>query len=501
VDFTRRSGVLLHPTSLPGPLGQGDIGPAAYQLLRDLHRAGQRVWQLLPLQPPDCHGSPYAASSAFAGDPLLISPELLKDDGLLDARDFKDIPTFPEGRIVREAAGARWQLLARAFAAFRSQAGAREKAELERFRAENALWLEDHALFVALRDALGAPYWERWPTLLRRHVPSALNEARREHEHAIEAEVFRQWVFFTQWQRLRTFAHGLGIELFGDVPIFVARDSSDVWGRPELFSLDAQGAPTVVAGVPPDLFSDTGQLWGNPLFDWPIHARGMYGWWIERVRHTLSLVDILRIDHFRGFAGYWEIPAAAKTAVTGRWVPGPAIGLFKAVHAALGDLPIVAEDLGVVTEDVTELLEQTGFPGMKVLQFAFDGDPKNPFLPEAFDERCVVYPGTHDNDTTAGWLATEKPEVVKRVVARTGPSDPAWGMVELGLASKAFLAIAAAQDVLGLGNEARMNLPGTISAKNWSWRLRPGQLDAATLDRLRAATERHGRLRRGSPVG
>jgi 4-alpha-glucanotransferase len=496
MDLTRRAGVLLHPTSLPGPWGQGDLGPSAHQFLRDLQQAGQRVWQLLPLQPPDCHGSPYAASSAFAGDPMLVSVDVLRDEGLLEPRDFDGLPAFPEGRTSPAAAPVRAQLLARAFAAFRAQAGPRERGELEQFREEHAFWLEDHALFVALRDAFGAPYWERWPDRLRRHIPGALIQVRREHEHAVDLEVFKQWLFHRQWTRLRSFAHGLGVHVFGDVPIFVARDSSDVWARPELFHLDAQGAPLVVAGVPPDLFSETGQLWGNPLFDWPIHARGNYGWWIERVRHTFGLVDILRIDHFRGFAGYWEIPGDAETAVTGQWVPGPGLELFKAIKAVLGDLPIVAEDLGVVTEDVTELLEQTGFPGMKVLQFAWDGDPKNPFLPERIDELNVVYTGTHDNDTTAGWLASEKPAVRARVVARTGAADPVWGMVELAHASKAFLAVVPVQDVLGLGNAARMNLPGTKSEKNWSWRLEPGQLELVALEKLRALTEKHGRAPR-----
>lgn len=493
MDLTRKSGLLLHPTSLPGPFGMGDLGPAAYQFVRDLQQAGQQVWQVLPLQPPDCHGSPYAASSAFAGDPMLVSVEVLRDEGLLEPRDFDGLPTFPEGRVTYEACAVRAQLLGRAFAAFRAQAGQRERIELEQFREENAFWLEDHALFVALRDAYGAPYWDRWPEQLRRHVPHALVQARREHEHAVDAEVFRQWLFHRQWSRLRSFAHGLGVKIFGDVPIFVARDSSDVWARPELFFVDEQGAPSVVAGVPPDLFSETGQLWGNPLFDWTIHARGGYAWWIERVRHALSLVDILRIDHFRGFAGYWEIPAGAETAIDGRWVPGPGMAFFRAIQAALGDLPIVAEDLGVITEDVTALLEETGFPGMKVLQFAFDGDPKNPFVPERHDERSVVYTGTHDNDTTAGWLASEPPAVRARVVERTGSDDPVWGLVELAFASPAFLAVVPAQDVLGLGNDARMNLPGTKSDKNWSWRLRPGQLELVALERLRELTLRSGR--------
>jgi 4-alpha-glucanotransferase len=488
----RQSGVLLHPTQLPGRFGRGDLGPAAHAFVQQLAAAGQTYWQILPLGPPDCHGSPYAAMSAFAMDPLLASLELLVDDGLLEAADLAGA-TFPEGRIVPQAQAAREKLLDKAYQAFKRDAGPEETSELEHFRAAHAYWLEDHALFVALRGALGAPYWERWPDRLRRHLPGAVAEARAKHQAAIDAEVFRQYLVHDHWGRLRAEAHQAGVRIFGDVPIFVARDSSDVWARPELFFLDGQGEPTVVAGVPPDLFTEDGQLWGNPLFDWAIHARTGWAWWIERVRHTLSLVDLLRIDHFRGFAGYWEIPGDAKTARGGRWVPGPRGALFEAIKAELGELPIVAEDLGVVTEDVTALLESTGFPGMKVLQFAFDGDPLNPFLPENVSEGNTIYPGTHDNDTTAGWFAKETSKTKALVTARVG-HDPVQGLIDLALKSPAFLAVIPVQDLLGLGTEARTNEPGSVAASNWSWRLGPGQLTPAVLERLRAATARHGRL-------
>lgn len=494
MDLVRKSGVLLHPTQLPGPLGRGDLGPAAHAFVRDLARAGQSVWQVLPLGPPDCHGSPYAASSAFALDPLLASPELLVEDGLLERKDLVGI-SLPEGRVVPEAEAVRRRLLDRAWETFRRDGGPEQETALERFRDDNAWWLEDHALFVALREELGAPFWERWPAQLRRHLPRAVEEARARSGAAIDAEVFRQWLVDDHWRRLRAAAHAAGLQVFGDVPIFVARDSSDVWARPELFFLDGEGEPTFVAGVPPDLFTEDGQLWGNPLFDWAVHARTGHAWWIERVRRTFQLVDLLRIDHFRGFAGYWEIPAGAETARGGRWVPGPRRALFDSIVDSLGELPIVAEDLGVVTEDVTELLEQTGFPGMKILQFAFDGDPKNPFVPSTYDERCVVYPGTHDNETLAGWWLDQEPEVQARVRELIGPdADPVWGLIELGLASKAFLAVTPLQDLLALGNEARTNEPGSISADNWSWRLRPAQLGDGPLQRLRDLTAKHGRL-------
>lgn len=495
MDWTRRSGVLAHPTMLPGRLGAGDLGPAAHAFVAQLAEAGQAVWQVLPLGPPDGIGSPYAAASAFAGDALLVSPEALVEDGLLARADLARAPSFPEGVVAREAGEVRLALLERARAAFEADAGPADRAAFEAFRADHADWLHDHALFQALRRAHGAPFWERWPAGLRRHLPRDVARARRELRAEVEAEELRQWLFRRQWEALRAAAHARGVEVFGDVPIFVARDSADVWAHPELFWLDAAGEPTVVAGVPPDVFSVDGQLWGNPLFDWGVHARTGYAWWIERVRRTLELVDLVRIDHFRGFAGYWEIPAAAATAREGRWVPGPGPDLFAALEAALGPLPVVAEDLGVITPDVTALLERTGLPGMKILQFAFDGDPGNPFLPENMSPRCVAYPGTHDNQTTAGWLATAPDEQRARLAARVGREDDlVWGMAEVCLGSPAFLAVLPLQDVLELDDRARTNVPGTCEG-NWSWRLRPGELDPARLARLRALTAATGRLR------
>lgn len=492
---SRLSGVLLHPTSLPGPLGRGDLGPAAHAFLEDLAAAGQGVWQVMPLHPPGYGGSPYAGGSAFAGDPLLISPELLVEDGLLEPKDLDAAPRFPEGRLSHESDRPRRRLLRRAWERFQTLGSAEERQALAAFRERESYWLEDWALFAAVKEAHDQrAFWEWPPARLRRALPGERRAALHTHRDAVEAEVFYQHLFFRQWGRLRRRAHQLGIKIMGDVPIFVARDSADVWAHPELFCLDAAGELEVQAGVPPDAFSDDGQLWGNPLYDWKVHARTAWAWWIERLRTALALTDLVRIDHFRGFASYWEVPIGEPTARGGRWVPGPRMALFRALRGALGeDLPIVAEDLGELTPDVPELLEASGLPGMKVLQFAWDADPDHPFKPENYDANCVVYTGTHDNETTAGWWTHQEDEVQQRVLARVGAAGPVWGLIELALASRACLAIVPAQDLLELGNEARMNHPGRANG-NWSWRLLPGQLDRERLARLRALTERHGRL-------
>ena len=495
LDPTRRSGVLLHPTSLPGPFGRGDLGPAAHAFLRDLAAAGQTVWQVLPLHPTGFGGSPYAGGSAFAGDPLLLSPELLLQDGLIERAELEGLPRFAEGRLDFQAERPRRALLRRMADRFRARAGAEARAALEQFREAQSYWVEDWALFAAMKDAHDLrAFWEWEPEGARRALPGELRAARRRHREAIEAEVLWQQLFFQQWGRLRASARELGVRIMGDVPIFVARDSADVWRHPALFCLDAQGELEVQAGVPPDAFSDDGQLWGNPLYDWKVHARTDWAWWTERLRVAIELADMVRVDHFRGFASYWEVPARDDTARGGRWLPGPRLSLFQALRRNLGcDLPIVAEDLGEVTPDVPDLLEATGFPGMRILQFAWDEDPEHPFKPENYDENCVVYTGTHDNETTAGWWAHQQDEVKKRVLARVGPAGPVWGLIELGLASRAFLALVPAQDLLELGNEARMNSPGKAQG-NWLWRLLPGQLGEKPLARLRELSERHRRV-------
>jgi 4-alpha-glucanotransferase len=503
MDLTRTSGVLLHPTSLPGPHGRGDLGPAAYAFLTDLARAGQRVWQVLPVGPPGYGGSPYAGSSAFAGDTLLISPELLVDDGLLAADDLVGAPELPEGQVSDDGSDWRRALLARAWGRFQEGARDEDRSALAAFRRREAYWLEDYALFVALKAHHGGgAFWTCWPRDLWRALPHAVRAARREHAPAIEQEVFSQWLFDRQWRRLRDHARELGVQVVGDLPIYVARDCADVWQRPELFELGPDGEPTAVAGCPPDAFAEDGQLWGNPLYDWPLHARTAYAWWIERTRRALDLADVVRIDHFRGFASYWEVPAADETAKDGNWIDGPRMALFDAIRAALGDeLPIVAEDLGEVTPDVPELLEATGFPGMRIMQFAFyDDDPEHTFKLENHVEGCVVYTGTHDNETTAGWYAALDDEARTRVQTALGATDPdaltphdvAWGLIGMVQASPAYLAIIPAQDLLGLDNAARMNFPGKDEG-NWGWRLLPGQLTEQVWDRLRALSREHGR--------
>ncbi len=492
MDLTRRSGVLLHPTSLPGPYGRGDLGPQARAFVDWLAAAGQRTWQVLPLGPPGYGGSPYAALSAFAGDVLLVSPDLLVEEGLLDRADLAAAPASAPGHVSAEAGRWRRQVLVKAARRFLADAGAKEQAALDRFRDEQAYWLHDYALFSALkRSHDGRPYWE-WPQSLRRHLPHALHDAGRERGEAVAVEEVLQLLFWRQWSGLREHARARGVEVLGDLPIFVARDSADVWAHPALFLLDGEGEPTAVAGVPPDMFSEDGQRWGNPLYDWRIHGRTGYAWWIERIRHELERCDLVRVDHFRGFASYWEVPADADTARDGEWVVGPRMKLFNATRAALGDLPVVAEDLGYITPDVTELLAQTGFPGMRILQFAFyEDDAEHPFLPENHPRESVVYTGTHDNQTTASWWLDLDDEARARVSARVDGADPVWGLIELALGSPAFLSVVPAQDLLGLDDRARMNSPGTEEG-NWSWRLeRP--LDAALADRLRARTAAHGR--------
>jgi 4-alpha-glucanotransferase len=473
MKFNRSAGILLHPTSLPGAYGIGDLGPQALRWIDFLSDAGCRLWQVLPLGPTGYGDSPYQCFSAFAGNPYLISPESLLKEDLLHPDDLYDRPRFPNGR-VDFGAVINWKLgvLDRSYHRFIHTNSPRLKSAYDQFCAQNAAWLDDFALFMALKEVNGWASWTTWPLPIRQRNPQALVAARQKLNVAIQRQVYRQFIFFRQWSRLQNYAHEKGIQIIGDVPIFVAHDSADVWANPGLFFLDESGMPTVVAGVPPDYFSPTGQLWGNPLYRWDRHASNGYSWWLSRIRSVLQLVDIIRIDHFRGFAGYYEVPGDAPTAEHGRWVIAPGKEFFQTVRTALGDLPILAEDLGVITPDVEELRDSFELPGMRILQFAFSSGPQYNFLPHHYPQQCVVYTGTHDNDTTLGWyqrVSGEEKEFYHRYMNRDG-SEVSWDMIRCAWSSVAVFALAPFQDFLGLDNTARMNYPGNPSG-NWTWRM------------------------------
>ena len=478
MSFERSSGILLHPTSLPGGHGIGDLGDEAFRWVEFLADSGQRLWQLLPLGPTGFGDSPYQCFSAFAGNPYLISLDRLHAAGLLDEDDLVGAPaddpqTVDFGAVIPY----KLQRLGKAARAFLASADDDERAAFDAFTARQAYWLEDYALFMAIKEAHGDGAWNAWPEELRLREEPALAEAREVHADAIMRQKVWQHFFDRQWRAVKDHANASGIRIVGDIPIFIAYDSADAWANPELFHIDEAGDPTVVAGVPPDYFSETGQRWGNPLYRWKRMEENGYAWWIRRFASTLEFVDIVRVDHFRGFEAYWEIPASEPTAVKGRWVRGPGQDFFDAVGAALGRLPIIAEDLGVITPEVDTLRTQNDLPGMKVLQFAFAGDASDPYLPHNYERDFVAYTGTHDNDTTTGWYR-QAPEAerdyVRRYLAR-GDENISWEFIRLAQRSVADVAIFPLQDALGLGSEARMNTPGT-AAGNWTWRFTWDQL-------------------------
>jgi 4-alpha-glucanotransferase len=484
MTFKRSSGILFHPTSLPGPYGIGDLGPQAYKFIDWLSSTGSKLWQVLPLGPTGYGDSPYQCFSAFAGNPYLISPDELLLEGLLTRDDLENKPAFSESH-VDFGALIPWKLdlLQKAFSRFQSSPEPLRQA-FDFFRSENAFWLDDYALFMALKESHGGGSWNAWPEVIKRRQKPAIHKAQIEFAEAILRFTFYQFMFFRQWNKLCTYAHEHEIQIIGDIPIFVAYDSSDVWANPDLFFLDKDGNPTVVAGVPPDTFSATGQLWGNPLYNWETHKMDGYNWWISRIRYSLKNVDILRFDHFRGFAGYYEIPADHKTAEFGRWVTGPGKDFFRVVNKQLGEglttsgtgLPMIAEDLGLVTADVIELLNAFDLPGMKVLQFGFSG-PDNPFLPHNYAPNCVAYTGTHDNNTARGWFsaADANEREFAKLYLHVDGSDFAWDLIRAVWSSVADLAITPMQDVLDCGNEGRMNFPSRLGG-NWSWRIREDEL-------------------------
>jgi 4-alpha-glucanotransferase len=485
--------VLLHPTSLPGPYGIGDLGPVALEWIDVLATAGQTWWQILPLGPTGFGDSPYQSFSAFAGNPLLLSPEVMARDGLLRASDVPS-PRFPADHVdYGPVIGYKQALLTRAWENYQAGAAFSLRSAFETFCARQTAWLDDYALFMALKEAHDGNSWHSWSPDLVLRKPGALEKARRTLAASIGRQKFGQFLFARQWAEVKRHAHDRGIKLIGDAPIFVSIDSSDVWANPDLFLLDEECKPTVVAGVPPDYFSQTGQLWGNPHYDWARMKKTGYAWWIARMKATLAQVDLVRLDHFRGFEAAWEIPAENTTAEIGQWVPGPGADLLGALHNALGSLPLIAEDLGVITPPVEALREQFHLPGMRILQFAFSGSD-NRFLPHHYVRNTVVYTGTHDNDTTVGWYA-EAPDDEKRFLRRYLPAagdDIAWDLIRVAWGSVADRALAPLQDLLSLPTSARMNYPGR-PAGNWVWRFTTGQVTPALIDRLGDLTALYSR--------
>ncbi len=499
MKVSRSSGILLHPTSLPGRYGIGDLGEWAYRFVDYLREAGQSIWQVLPLGPTSYGDSPYQCLSAFAGNPLLISLDQLVTEGWLTEEELSDTPNFPANRVdYGVVIDYHRALLDRAFARFDETASAETRAEFTSWCELNKDWLEDFALFAALKDHHGGRPWVEWPQGEALRDAQTLVEAAAQHARKINGFRFQQWLFHRQWFALKTYANDRGIRLFGDIPIFVAHDSSDVWANRDLFFLDEHGYPTVVAGVPPDYFSETGQRWGNPLYNWERLADDGYAWWIRRIKQTLETVDVVRIDHFRGFEAYWEVPASEPTAVQGRWVKGPGMAFFSVILETLGSLPIIAEDLGVITPEVEALRDGLGLPGMKILQFAW-GEPhgKDPFLPHNYVPNCVVYTGTHDNNTTIGWYHEEATPAMKTYLNQyldREVREVNWDLIRLGMASVAHTFIVPMQDVLSLNSDQRMNLPGR-EAGNWSYRCLPADLEnGAARDRLAFYTRIYARL-------
>jgi 4-alpha-glucanotransferase len=506
MKFPRAAGILLHPTSLPSRFGVGDFGTEAFAFIDFLVKAEQTLWQILPLGQTGYGDSPYQCFSAFAGNLNLISPEKLVEDGFLQAADLEDLPEF-SGTKVDFGAVVKYKtpLLRKAFELFRRTSDIETIAAFHLFCDENAFWLEDYVLFRAIKFSQEQVSWQDWDAGLKLRDPETLEEARRELDDDIFAQKFYQFIFFKQWNALKAYANKNGVKIIGDIPIFVALDSADVWCNPSQFKLNADGSPKVIAGVPPDYFSKTGQLWGNPIYNWDAMRNDGFRWWCDRVRHTLKTVDMFRVDHFRGFAASWEVPGGDTTAERGQWVNVPGKDLFSTLRWVFGDLPVLAEDLGVITPDVEELRDGFGFPGMRILQFAWGGDAKNLDLPHNYIQNSCVYTGTHDNDTTVGWFNSVAGKGSGRDVKQINQerafcleylqSDGAeihWDFIRTVLGSVANTAVVPMQDLLGLGNEARMNLPGS-TAGNWYWRCRAIDFSDEIAERLGRLTELFGR--------
>lgn len=505
----RTAGILLHITSLPGRYGSGDMGREAYRFVDWLRGARQSVWQVLPLGPTGYGDSPYQCFSAFAGNPLLISLDLLADEGWLEPADLGEVPGAgaPDQVSFEQVTPFRRKALAASYARFQQQATMAERDEFDTFQETERDWLQDYALFMTLKESQGNGVWTSWPDEFRRRGDLAVLTAHSGLVHTIELHKYIQFQFYRQWFALKKYANKAGIRIMGDVPIFVAHDSADVWTHQAIFDLRSDGNPRVVAGVPPDYFSSTGQLWGNPLYRWPLLAKSGYAWWVKRMRAALTMFDMVRLDHFRGFEAYYEVPAGEPTAENGHWVPGPGADLFRVLERELGPLPLVAEDLGLITPPVEALRDELGFPGMRVLQFAFGKDDKAiDYQPHNYVRHCVVYTGTHDNDTAVGWFRSQSGagstrlasdiEAERQFALKYLGSDGQeihWDLIRAAWSSVAEMAIVPMQDLLGLGTEARMNLPGT-SSNNWRWRLDPALLSEEPQRRLAEFTTMYGRV-------
>ena len=492
----RCSGILLHPTSLPGGFGVGELGEMAYRWIEFLEKAKQTVWQILPLGPTGYGNSPYSTSSVFAGNPILIDMSRLAFEGFLDHRDLENAPAFSKDHVDFEAV-INWKmpLLQRSYQKFLVSANETSRKAFEQFcNKYDDMWLDEFATYMAIKNHFGGSSWHTWEEDLRLRKSKALKSIKKELADEILATKFIQHQFFKQWAGIKKYANEKGIQIIGDIPIYVNFDSAEVWASQDKFLLDDAGNPTEVSGVPPDYFSPTGQLWGNPLYDWKRMKKGGYTWWIDRIKMTMETVDILRIDHFRGFESYWAVPFGEKTAENGVWRKGPANDFFDVLLEALGDVPIVVEDLGFITPEVRKLREDYNFPGMKILQFAFGGDTEEAFLPHNYDQNCIVYTGSHDNDTTRGWFEKSAPHEQQYCLAYLGgiKNDISWDMVRLASSSTALMSIFPLQDLLSLGSDARMNMPGKPDG-NWSWRLLPDQLQPHHAQRMAEITHIFGR--------
>jgi len=496
MNQNRASGILLHPTSLPSPDGIGDLGPEAYRWIDFLNRSGTQFWQILPLGPTGYGDSPYQCFSAFAGNPYLISAAALLDQGLLTKSDLSDRPNFPLERVdYGPVIDWKLKILRRSFHNFLSGNLPDIKQAFEAYKAAEQEWLEPFTIFMAIKSQHKNVAWDKWPEKYRKRNPEALKAFKTKFSEEIELQAYMQFLFHRQWQALRDYAKNKRIRIIGDIPIFVAYDSADVWVNKNLFFLDDEDLPKVVAGVPPDYFSETGQLWGNPLYHWKIHQETGYSWWQKRMQAVLNRVDIVRLDHFRGFEAFWEIPYGNETAIEGQWVKGPGRDFFREIKSRLGELPIIAEDLGVITEGVIQMRKDFNLPGMKILQFAYASDPDDDFLPHNFPENCVAYTGTHDNNTTRGWYEAapeREKDFCRRYLARSG-QDIAWSMIRVLWQSVAAWVLAPMQDFLSLGEWARMNYPGNPSG-NWNWRMHPDAINEGLINRLYDTNYLYGRL-------